>query len=209
MKSMQIVKVIILLLCTGLWVSCGNKEKKQENFRYFRNYQTTFRDLNDKHISAARRWGIKPIQSDEELEKQIKKLKKISSCRWYEIDDLTHSLPYLVPRASELLEKIGRNFRDSLDSKGLPDRKIIVTSVLRTNSSVKRLRKKNLNASANSAHMFGTTFDIAYARYAEGKEEERDKLKTVLAEVLRDLRQEKKCYVRYEYKQGCFHITVR
>ena len=209
MNNMQITKIIVLLLCAGLWVSCGNKEKKQENFRYFRNYQATFRDLNDKHVSAARRWGIKPIQSDEELEKQMKKLEKITSCRWYDIDDLTHSLPYLVPRAAKLLETIGRNFRDSLDSKGLPDRKIIVTSVLRTNSGVKRLRKKNLNASANSAHMFGTTFDIAYARYVKGKEEERDKLKTVLAEVLRDLMEDKKCYVRYEFKQGCFHITVR
>ena len=24
-----------------------------------------------------------------------------------------------------------------------------------------------------------------------------------------DLRKQKKCYVRYEFKQGCFHITVR
>lgn len=209
MNNMQIVKIIVLLVCTGLLSGCGNKQKKQENFRYFRNYQATFRDLNDKHVDAARRWGIKPIHSEEELGQQMKKLVKISACRWYEIDDLTHSLPYLVPRAEKLLETIGRNFRDSLDSKGLPDRKIIVTSVLRTNSSVKRLRKKNLNASANSAHMFGTTFDIAYARYVKGKEEERDKLKTVLAEVLQDLRLDKKCYVRYEYKQGCFHITVR
>lgn len=209
MNNMQIVKVIILLVFAGFLAGCGNKEKKQENFRYFRNYQATFRDLNDKHVNAARRWGIKPIHSDEELEQQMKKLVKIGSCRWYELDNLTHSLPYLVPRAGKLLETIGRNFRDSLDSKGLPDRKIIVTSVLRTDSSVKRLRKKNLNASANSAHMFGTTFDIAYARYVYGKEEERDKLKTVLAEVLQDLRMAKQCYVRYEFKQGCFHITVR
>ena len=27
--------------------------------------------------------------------------------------------------------------------------------------------------------------------------------------VLQDLRKQKKCYVRYEFKQGCFHITVR
>ena len=136
-------------------------------------------------------------------------MEEIESCRFYEVDELTHSLPYLVPRAAELLEDIGRNFRDSLDSKDLPSRKIIVTSVLRTAGTVKELRKSNINASANSAHVYGTTFDIAYARYAGAKEGERDKLKTVLAEVLRDLRQEKRCYVRYEYKQGCFHVTVR
>lgn len=68
-----------------------------------------------------------------------------------------------------------------------------------------------MNASANSAHLFGTTFDIAYARFKKSafRETETDKLKSVLAEVLRDLRNEKRCYVRYEYKQGCFHITVR
>lgn len=206
---MRLIRIIIILLGLGILSGCGGRKKKPDNFRYFQNYQATFRDLNDKHVSAARRWGIKPVQSKDELESQADKLEKIGSCRWYEIDDLTHSLPYLVPRAGELLETIGRNFRDSLDSKGLPDRKIIVTSVLRTNSSVKRLRKKNLNASANSAHIFGTTFDVAYSRYVGGKEEERDKLKSVLAEVLQDLRVAKKCYVRYEFQQGCFHITVR
>ena len=68
---------------------------------------------------------------------------------------------------------------------------------------------KNVNASANSAHVYGTTFDVAYARYKGAEKEETDKLKSVLAEVLQDLRKQKKCYVRYEFKQGCFHITVR
>ena len=107
------------------------------------------------------------------------------------------------------METIGRNFRDSLDSKDLPSRKIIVTSVLRTAATVKKLRKSNINASANSAHVYGTTFDIAYARYKGAKKEETDKLKSVLAEVLQDLRKREQCYVRYEYKQGCFHVTVR
>jgi len=64
-----------------------------------------------------------------------------------------------------------------------------------------------VNASANSAHVYGTTFDVAYARYKGAEKEETDKLKSVLAEVLQDLRKQKKCYVRYEFKQGCFHIT--
>lgn len=36
-----------------------------------------------------------------------------------------------------------------------------------------------------------------------------DTLKLVLAEVLRDLKQADRCYVKYEIKQACFHITSR
>ena len=205
---MQILKYIFIGLLIFLTCGCGGK-KKQGEFRYFRNYQRTFNDLNDKHLKAARQWGIQPVTSDELLEEQMGKLDKIGPCRYYQVDELTHSIPYLVPRAEKLLKTIGRNFQDSLSSKGLSSRKIIVTSVLRTTGNVKKLRKKNVNASANSAHVYGTTFDVAYARYKGAEKEETDKLKSVLAEVLQDLRKQKKCYVRYEFKQGCFHITVR
>ncbi|MCQ4903289.1 DUF5715 family protein [Odoribacter splanchnicus] len=205
---MQILKYIFIGLLIFLTCGCGGK-KKQGEFRYFRNYQRTFNDLNDKHLKAAQQWGIQPVTSDELLEEQMGKLDKIGSCRYYQVDELTHSIPYLVPRAEKLLKTIGRNFQDSLSSKGLSSRKIIVTSVLRTTGNVKKLRKKNVNASANSAHVYGTTFDVAYARYKGAEKEETDKLKSVLAEVLQDLRKQKKCYVRYEFKQGCFHITVR
>ncbi len=205
---MYVVKYIVIsILVVGL-SGCGGKKSKG-SFQYFRNYQRTFNDLNDKHLKAARQWGIEPIVTDRDFDRQKGKLAEIGSCRDYVVDELTHSIPYLVPRAEDLLETIGCNFRDSLDQKGLPDRKIIVTSVLRTTGTVKQLRKKNINASANSAHVYGTTFDVAYARYKGAAKEETDKLKSVLAEVLRDLRKQNKCYVRYEFKQGCFHITVR
>jgi prophage antirepressor-like protein len=34
-------------------------------------------------------------------------------------------------------------------------------------------------------------------------------LKWVLSEVLRDFREAGRCYVKYEVKQGCFHLTTR
>lgn len=207
--GMRYLKLIIGI-CFFVTISC-REGKKTENFRYFRNYSRTFNDLNDRHLRSAREWGIRPVSSPEELRRQKGKVSEIKSCRYYEVDELTHSQPYLVPRAADLLRTIGRNFKDSLSSKNLPTYRIIVTSVLRTNESVKKLRKKNLNASAHSAHLFGTTFDVAYARFKKVsfRETEFEKLKSVLAEVLRDLRKQKQCYVRYEYKQGCFHITVR
>lgn len=56
---------------------------------------------------------------------------------------------------------------DSLSCKGLNPNQIIVTSVLRTADDVKRLRRRNGNASANSAHAFGTTFDVSYRRFCK------------------------------------------
>lgn len=198
--------MVVILLC-----ACGNSKKKKGPFVYFTKYSSTFNDLNDKHLASAKHLGIAPISSVEEMNKARRPLKKISSCWKYQVDRLTHSVPYLVPEAYDLLEVIARNFKDSLDNKCLPSHSLIVTSVLRTHSTVKKLKKKNINASFNSAHVYGTTFDIAYARYRMdgSKTTTRDKLKTVLAEVLRDLRKQGKCYVRYEYKQGCFHVTAR
>lgn len=206
---MRYIKIIIVIL-TVLLAGC-KEAKKADNFRYFRNYSRTFNDLNARHVKAAKHWGITPVTSVEDLRKLKGRLEPVKSCRWFEVDKLTHSHPYLVPRAHELLKTIGRNFKDSLDAKDLPSYNLVVTSLLRTNESVKKLRRKNLNASANSAHMFGTTFDIAYARFRKNAfgETSGDKLKSVLAEVLYDLQKGKRCYVRYEFKQGCFHITVR
>jgi len=36
-----------------------------------------------------------------------------------------------------------------------------------------------------------------------------DTLKWVLSEVLRDIRRDQRAYIKYEVKQGCFHMTVR
>ena len=44
---MQILKYIFIGLLIFLTCGCGGK-KKQGEFRYFRNYQRTFNDLNDK-----------------------------------------------------------------------------------------------------------------------------------------------------------------
>mgnify|MGYP000255442637 FL=1 len=92
-----------------------------------------------------------------------------------------------------------------------------MTSVLRTQDDVKRLRRRNGNASPNSAHFYGTTFDVSWKRFQKIEDEDgrplqdvsADTLKLVLSEVLRDLRKADKCYIKYELKQGCFHITTR
>ena len=153
----------------------------------------------------------------EEAEAMKEKLTHITDNEFYAVDSLTHSIPYLVPRASALLDTIGSNFLDSLAAKGLNPNQVIITSVLRTENDVKRLRRRNGNASANSAHCFGATFDVSWKRFKKVEDKDgrpmqdvsADTLKLVLSEVLRDLRQAEKCYIKYELKQGCFHITAR
>ena len=214
----------IFLLITGLTLTSGCKKKdmllklnEPRNIRGVVSYKRSFPDLNDKHLEVAKTVGIRPLEDREEAESMKEKLTHITDNEFYVVDSLTHSIPYLVPRASALLDTIGSNFLDSLAAKGLNPNQVIVTSVLRTQSDVKRLRRRNGNASANSAHCFGATFDVSWKRFKKVEDEDgrplqdvgSDTLKLVLSEVLRDLRQAEKCYIKYELKQGCFHITAR
>ncbi len=169
-----------------------------------------FNDSNRHQYAVAERLGIKPIRSLSDAYYLSKPLVEISSCRWYDLDTLTHSMPYLVKEGASLLETIGRNFADSLAKRGAPGHKFRVTSVLRTAHSVKKLRRVNRNATDSSTHQFGTTFDISYAHFNHygGTRLSDEELKYILGEVLWDLRRQNKCMVKYERKSPCFHITA-
>jgi len=196
--------------------SCGKKEERGELKRIWYNgsYNRDFKDLNDVHLAEAKRIGIQPASNREEAEKVKKEMEEIETNEYYEVEKLTHSIPYLIPSAAQLLEDIGHNFQDSLRNLNASIYKVKVTSVTRTVDDVKNLKKRNTNSSQNSAHRYGTTFDVSWARYTKVDESDtlnidKDRLKMVLAMVLRDLKREERCYVKHERKQGCFHITVR
>ncbi len=179
----------------------------------YTSFRTLFNDLNDLHLASARKNGIEPLESlDEARQLGFWNLAKIDSCEYFTVDKLTHSIPYLTPKTKWLLMTIGKNFNDSLMSRGTGGRQIILTSALRSDESIRSLRRRNTNASENSAHRYGTTFDIAYNRYNVTDSTytvPSDRLRLLLGEVLYDLRQAHKCYVKYEIRQGCFHITAR
>ena len=202
--------------------SCKEKDMSMKmneprNIKGVISYKRSFGDVNDTHLAVAKRIGVKPLQNRDAALKLGSKVVEIKDCELYQIDSLTHSIPFLVPKASALLDSIGANFLDSLESKGLNPNQVIVTSVLRTLDDVKRLGKRNINASKNSAHVYGTTFDITYKRFHKVEDPDgrpmqdvrADTLKLVLSEVLRDLKKKEMCYIKYELKQACFHITAR
>lgn len=196
------------------------RPNKWHRIRGVRSYTKCFPDVQDVQIIAAQRHGIRPAKSREEAEEFVRHHELVNICHspFYVVDDLTHSIPYLVPKAQELLNTICLNFLDSCQVKGLPPHLLIVTSVLRTTDDVSRLQRGNQNATTNSCHCYGTTVDIAYNRFLPvtgtyysnaALLRWNEPMKRVLAEVLYDLRMQNKCYVKYEKKQGCFHLTCR
>lgn len=181
------------------------------------HFGNAFPDQNDVQMEAAKRHGVKAVQDRADAERRKSELVYVGYSPFYHVDKLKSSIPYLVPCAAELLQDIGRNYFDSLQVKQIPLHKIIVTSVLRSKEDIVRLRRHNGNATENSCHLYGTTFDVCYNRYVTVEDPDgpkrravrNDTLKWVLSEVLDDLRQSGRCLVKYEVKQGCFHITVK
>lgn len=172
-----------------------------------------FKDLNGQQLEAATKYGIKPIERRSEVRRKARKLNKITSNKYYLLDPMTHSSPYLTDGAKQLLKTIGKRFQKKLKKAGYRQHRIIATSMLRTREDVASLRKVNGNASSNSSHMYGTTFDLSYTRYnrisTKGEPVNNDVMANLLGEVIYELREDGKCWVIFERNQHCFHITVR
>lgn len=184
-----------------------------------RSYAGAFPDENDVQLTTATQLGLRRFpKTHDEAAAMTHDLVFIGASPLFALRPMKYSAPYLTPRADRLLEAIARAFEDSLLCKGLPAHKLEVSSALRTLDDVKRLQRRNVNAKSRSCHLYGTTFDISYNYYAPVSETCPPdtavspyglQLKQVLAEVLRDMRQKGTCYVKYERKEPCFHITCR
>ena len=177
------------------------------------DYSSTFCDLQDRQMKAAKAVGVSSLPSThEDLDNLADQLVRVKNCRAYTLAKMRDSEPYLRPNAQKSLELIGTSFRDSLKAKGLPSYRILVTSLLRTTSQAGDLTQKNGVAVANSCHCYGTTFDISYSQFEPlsiGKTMASEDLKKVLGEVLLDQRNAGNIYVKHEKQQPCFHITSR
>ena len=180
-----------------------------------------YKDLNAVHLKYAKANGIKGFKSNKEFREKIDdlldddELVKVETCKYYVVDKLTHSHAYLVPEAADLLEEIGKRFQEKLDENDLPKRYYQITSLLRTGESQRGLSRSNVNATSNSSHLYGTTFDITYAKvYTKPKLQKSAEIADgpairLLSEAIGELRKEGRCVVVTERKERCFHITVR
>ena len=222
-KGVRRICVLLFIFCVGIiffrtcrWTGGETEttdEEMVDEYVECHDFRKTLCDVNDVQLAVAQRVGISPVPNRKALETTRRNIIGIGTCDRYKLDELTHSVPYLTPHTKETLCAIADAFQDSLAAGGFRMHRFIITSVLRTSEDVRRLRWVNGNASENSAHQYATTFDITYKRFDcigdEGLPINTAHLKDILGTVLERLRREGRCYVKYEVKQACFHVTSR
>ncbi|MBR8729711.1 hypothetical protein IX332_001034 [Porphyromonas levii] len=185
----------------------------RSTFRYQGSFNRDFNDLNDIQLTAALNKGVAPARTRQEMERR-KGMVHICTNPNYVVEDLTHSVPYVVEDMADLLDEIGLAFIGELAKDTLPLYRPIITSVTRTEEDVKKLRRGNGNASENSTHQYGTTVDISWRRFdkvdhLDPRSLSDEELKHLLAIVLRRFHDDGRVYIKHERRQACFHMTVR
>lgn len=171
-----------------------------------------FNDSNHTQLRAAAANGIDPIVDLRSAFYLKRPLVKLHTCKLYYVATMKDSAPYLVPKAANLLKQIATAFADTIVARGGKAYRLRVTSMLRTDYSVAQLQQRNRNATSQSCHRYGTTFDISWSKFDcmdPSYQISQESLKNILAEIIYDFRGRGKCYAIFETRQGCFHVTVR
>lgn len=217
-------RIVLIVLVSIVSILILNKYRKTHPSGYFSTHCLDYkqkeycRKLNDRIVdysAAAKLRGIQVCKDQREFNKNISagRLVKVNNCRGYIVEKMTFSYPYLTRDSRDLLDEIAERFRAKVAQKGLNGVKFYLTSMTRRTDNVKNLRRYNGNASANSPHMYGNAFDISYKRFVVRKWRltncDKKYLKEALAEVIWQLRNERKCWATYEKIQNCYHIVER
>jgi uncharacterized protein YxeA len=216
----KILLIILLMLGTGIyWMYNEQPIAKEINRKVVHKFETrklnrtfsncpkcakTFNDDVETHNLAYNREGIKPQIDFDALDKlhQKKVLVKLENNHLYTIKELEHSRPYLLPKAALFLEDFAKIYENKCRQKSLKYIPFEITSLTRSESSVKSLMIRNRNSIKESGHLKGKTFDINYSDFGGYRKQQE-----LFLETLKELRNKRKCYIKYE-KNGCLHITV-
>ncbi len=122
------------------------------------------RSRNDRHLELAARIGHHHEAEPAVLQQQGVLTELARETPYYTIYD---NPGVLTPDAAAALDLIGAEFQVKLIEAGLAPAKFTISSTYRSAAYQKRLRRRNRNATrGTSSHEFGTTFDLAYHRYA-------------------------------------------
>lgn len=175
-------------------------------------------DPNEVQLVHAQKNGLKkPFTTNAEFLSGLDSLKRksilfeVTDNSFYQLKSLTHSQPYLIPEAIDMLNEIGYRFQKRLEEKKYTNYRFRITSLLRTEENQNNLHHHNGNATDHSTHLYGTTVDISYKNFYNIKNdtiESSYEAIQALTHVLIEMRQECKLLAVRERHQSCFHITV-
>jgi hypothetical protein len=229
-RSLKISGIILLVLC-GVYIiihflSPQSTSKFSEIFftrivkvKCLDYKQTAFsRKLNNKipdYIETSILNGIIKCKDESDLRHRVNegKLVRIKDANGYIIEQMSHSYPYLTKEGKDLLQEIGKRFREKISDTRMKGSSFRITSLTRTTEKLRDLRHVNSNTSMNSPHLYGNAFDISYIRFTTRKfyvtQCDKKYLKEALAEVIWQLRNERRCWATYETNQNCFHVVAR
>ena len=160
--------------------------------RAARSLPNSFFVKNDVELGAGKRNG---------------KLVEVEDGRGYRIARLTHSHPWLLPETYQLLQDMGNDFADALEGTASEGAVFRVTSVTRTDSQQRKLRRRNLNATGSqSTHSYGASFDIAFV----DRMDDNASCGSPTREMERLLNRYQDAGIIYVIPEGgCMHITLR
>ena len=204
------MKKLIALSClfSGIFASAQSQESYilAENTASSSTSITTKKITYDDHLMAAESFSIPIIKSFDDIEGLVvtKKLVAVpEEGNGYTIEKLTHSKAFLNIRAKSVLEKIASKFFEENNAT------ITVTSLTRSEESQASLRRVNSNAAkGDSSHNYGASFDLSYTKF-NNKYTYNKKHRDNLEAILKQLQEDGKIYYIKEYRQRCFHVTVR
>jgi hypothetical protein len=169
-----------------------------------KNCDQYFKDNVETHNLGLKSGVIKPQKELADLEKLKDKgvLIELKTNEDYIISEMDFSRPYVVPKVELFLDKLVAIYKSELGELNYV--RFEITSATRSRRSARQLMGNNVNAITNSAHLKGKTIDISYVRFGNNTAQ-----LDALIRAIKKLREEEKCYVKYERSQGCLHITVR
>jgi len=197
--------------------------------------------LLQDHLAEGKKTGIEMVQDEDELKKRTDagefKCLESGIDKMYYFYSLPEKYRCLAPHAVEGLNVLLNRFQENLNRRApLPVIKLAISSAIRPISYQQSLRGRNGNASMESSHSYGISFDIFYDDFLVGLppvsesshnaaskeilEALRPRLaflmgdalsrqfRAVLMETLIQLQDEGILYAILETNQRCYHITI-
>jgi hypothetical protein len=207
--------IIVMMLIAGLifrkelrrvFKRVINRSHLSYNDASCRGCDMMFQDKIPVHERAYRNEGIIPRKDFDQLRKLIKNgtLIEIKTCERYKVESMDASLPCLLPKGVDFIDKLAMEYKTICDQNNLAYVPFRITSATRSTESVKELMNGNENAIENSVHLKGKTLDISYLFNKTDSSQ-----KELFIKALSNLKNQGLCYVKYEVNMKCLHITCR